>query len=108
MTVMGHHGLVYYNLYKKVSCRSQFELVTIDFTPTHLAGKARVDFPFPGNESPHIIFAQYLKVMLHETIGNDDFYRTLLQNCLEWLQHCSNIAKLCCAKNRRCESSCVT
>ena len=23
---------------------------------------------------------------------------------LEWLQHCSNIATLCCAKNRRCES----
>lgn len=44
MTVMGPHGLVYYNLYKKVSCRSPFELVAIDFTSTHLAGNARVDF----------------------------------------------------------------
>ena len=24
---------------------------------------------------------------------------------MTWLQHCSNIATLCCAKNRRCESS---
>ena len=30
---------------------------------------------------------------------------TLLQHCFEWSQHCSNIAKLCCAKNCRCESS---
>ena len=33
---------------------------------------------------------------------------TLLRHCFEWLQHCSNIATLCCAKNRRCESSRVT
>ena len=26
----------------------------------------------------------------------------------EWLQHCSDIAALCCAKNRCCESSRVT
>ena len=32
----------------------------------------------------------------------------LLRHCFEWLQHCSNIATLCCAKNRRCESSRVT
>ena len=25
-----------------------------------------------------------------------------------WLQHCSNTPTLCCAKNCRCESSCVT
>ena len=30
---------------------------------------------------------------------------TLLPHCFEWLQHCSNIATLCCAKNRCCESS---
>ena len=30
---------------------------------------------------------------------------TLLRHCFEWLQHCSNIAAQCCAKNRRCESS---
>ena len=30
---------------------------------------------------------------------------TLLRHCFEWLQHCSNIATLCCAKSRRCESS---
>ena len=33
---------------------------------------------------------------------------TLLRHCFEWFQHCSNIATLCCAKNRRCESSRVT
>ena len=33
---------------------------------------------------------------------------TLLRHCLEWLQHCSNIETLCCAKNRRCQSSRVT
>ena len=33
---------------------------------------------------------------------------TLLRHCFEWLQHCSNIATLCCAKNRSCESSRVT
>ena len=33
---------------------------------------------------------------------------TLLRHCLEWLQHCPNIATLCCAENRRCESSRVT
>ena len=32
----------------------------------------------------------------------------LLQHCFEWWQHCSNIARLCFAKNRRCESSRVT
>ena len=29
---------------------------------------------------------------------------TLLRHCFEWLQHCSDIATPCCAKNRRCES----
>ena len=33
---------------------------------------------------------------------------TLLRYCFEWLQHCSSIVTLCCAKNRRCESSRVT
>ena len=32
----------------------------------------------------------------------------LLQHCFEWLQHCSNIARLCCAKNGLCDSSRVT
>ena len=32
----------------------------------------------------------------------------LLRHFFEWLQHCSSIAMLCCAKNRCCESSCVT
>ena len=36
------------------------------------------------------------------------WFATLLQYCFEGLQHCSNIAKLCSAKNRRCESYCVT
>ena len=30
---------------------------------------------------------------------------TLLWHCFEWLQHCSNFSTLCCAKNRRYESS---
>ena len=33
---------------------------------------------------------------------------TLLRHCFGWLQHCSSIAALCCAKNRGCESSRVT
>ena len=33
---------------------------------------------------------------------------TLLRHCFKWLQHCSNIATLCCAKNCCCESSRVT
>ena len=33
---------------------------------------------------------------------------TLLRHCLEYVQHCPNIAALCCAKNRPCESSRVT
>ena len=63
-----------------------------------------------GFETARIQFSsRLLKVMLHEAIRNDDFWRnTALQHCFEWLQHCSNIAALCCAKNRRCESSRVT
>ena len=33
---------------------------------------------------------------------------TLLRHCFESLQHCSNIATLCWAKSRRCESSRAT
>ena len=33
---------------------------------------------------------------------------TLLRHCFEWLHHCSNIATLCCTRNRRRESSRVT
>ena len=51
--------------------------------------------------------------MLHEATRNDDFLRnTVLHYCCDigfkWLQHYSNIATLCCAKTRRCESSRVT
>ena len=61
-------------------------------------------------ETARIQFSsRLLKVMLHEAIRNDDFWRnTALQHCFEWLQHCSNIAALCCAKTRRSESSRVT
>ena len=39
-------------------------------------------------------------------ICNDHFQRnTALQHCCDWLKHCLSIATLCCAKNRRCESS---
>ena len=50
------------------------------------------------------------QVMLHETIRNlaRNSVVTLLRYCFDWLQHCSNVATLCCAKNRRCESSRVT
>ena len=50
------------------------------------------------------------QVMLHETIRNlaQNSVVTLLQHCFDWLQHCSNIATLCCANNRRCESFRVT
>ena len=33
---------------------------------------------------------------------------TLLLHCFDWLQHCSYIATLCCAKTCRCKSSHVT
>ena len=33
----------------------------------------------------------------------------MLERCCNYLKQCrDNVAKLCCAKNRRCESSCVT
>ena len=49
------------------------------------------------------------KVILQETIRNDDFWHNrALQHCWECLQHCSNVATLCCAKNGCCESSPVT
>ena len=37
-----------------------------------------------------------------------DSVGSLLRHCFEWLQHCSNIVTLCCAKTRRCESLRVT
>ena len=52
--------------------------------------------------------------MSHETIRKDDFSRNkALQHCCDiaWNSYninCSNIATLCYAKNRRCESSRVT
>ena len=49
-----------------------------------------------------------LKVMLQETILAQRSVASLLRHCFEWLQHCSNIATLCCATNRGCESFRVT
>ena len=46
--------------------------------------------------------------MLQETILAQDSVASLLRHCFEWLQHCSNIATLCCATNRGCESVRVT
>ena len=51
-------------------------------------------------------------VMLHETIAQRRFLAQqsvaiLLRHCFEWLQHCSNIAALYCAENRRFELSSV-
>ena len=57
-----------------------------------------------------------LKVMLHRKICNSDEVdlqrfltqhniSTMLRHFFEWLQHCSDIATLYCAKTRRCESS---
>ena len=56
------------------------------------------------------------KILKGDVTGNDSQRRflaqhsvaTLLRHCFEWFQHCSNIATLCCAKNRRCESTRVT
>ena len=42
------------------------------------------------------------------TIFNATHLATLSRHYFEWLQHSCNIATLCCAKNRRCESSLVT
>ena len=47
--------------------------------------------------------------MLHDTISQRRFLAQhsvaiLLWHCFEWLQHCSNIATLCWAKNSRCHA----
>ena len=57
--------------------------------------------------------AARLKVMLHETICNDDFQRnTALQHCcdivLKIIYNIFPTLPLCCAKNCLCESSRVT
>ena len=54
-----------------------------------------------------------LKVMLHETIHNDDF---LAKHCFAMLEYCHNCPKQCCynvvtlycAKNRHCKLFRVT
>ena len=33
------------------------------------------------------------------------YHNTVLRHYVEWLQHCSNIATLCCTQNLRCKSS---
>ena len=54
-----------------------------------------------------------LKVMFNGTIRNDGFYAqhsaAMLEQCCNYSKQCrNNVATLCCAKNRRCESSRVT
>ena len=50
-----------------------------------------------------------LKVMLHGTIRNDDFYRSTELQCWNNVVTIrNNAATLCCAKNRLCKSSRVT
>ena len=54
-----------------------------------------------------------LKVMLNGTIRNDGFYAqqsaAMLEQCCNHSKQCrNNVATLCCAKNRRCESSRLT
>ena len=47
--------------------------------------------------------------MIHGTIRGDDFWRnTALQCCNNVVTIRNNVATLCCAKSRRCESSRVT
>ena len=62
-------------------------------------------------------FTRTFKNNLKVTVTRDDSQRwfsaphsvaTMVRHCFERLQHCSNIAMLCCAKNRRCELSRVT
>ena len=54
-----------------------------------------------------------VKVMLHGTIRKDDFFVqhsvAMLKQCCNHSKQCrNNVATLCWAKNRRCESSRVT
>ena len=52
--------------------------------------------------------SSHLKVMLHETILAQQTTAMLEQYCNLSKQCRNSVAGLCCAKNRRCESSCVT
>ena len=55
------------------------------------------------------LFMFSIKVMLHGTIRNDDFYRnTALQCWNNVVTIQNNVAMLCCAKSRRCKSLRVT
>ena len=50
-----------------------------------------------------------LRLLLHETIRNDGFqHHTALQGWNKVVTIRNNVATLCCAKSRRCESSRVT
>ena len=97
-----------------VSCK--YELIQTEMI--HFPFFLSFFFPFCGNGKFLLLLTVLrnldnkrgiLKVMLHGTIRNDDFLAqrsitTLLRHSFEWLQHCSDIATLCCAQNRRCES----
>ena len=78
-----------------------FTLYQIDFVATRKAMRKSRNI-YPICDSP-----------LKGDVPQDDSQRrflaqhrvaTLLRHCFEWLQHCSNIAALCCAKDRPCES----
>ena len=57
-------------------------------------------------DSHHALIFFFLYICLLE--GEQYSVAKLLRHWFIWLQHCSNIAMLCCAKNRRCKSSRVT
>ena len=57
---------------------------------------------FVGSRLPQVVHCAFTTILAQHSVA------TLLWHCFEQLQHCSNIATLCCTKNRRCESSRVT
>ena len=65
-----------------------------------------------GNEKRKKRAIGFKVMFIQGTIGNDDFLRNtafaMFKQCCYHLNQCRNIATLCCAKNRRCESSRVT
>ena len=82
-----------------------------DLKPENILLDGRVSgvFAFYACNNPQV----YFKVMLYETIRNDDFWRnTALQHCFEFVSSGYNIvsafAALWFVKNSRCESFRVT
>ena len=66
------------------------------------------DFLFATAKVAYITAMIILHLILHSTVHIYDFHIFITSSfriVTTLLQHCSNIAKLCCIKNGRCESS---